>query len=198
MMATDDPISTHTSFASTPLRDTKTYVTGHNPENGTAVYESIKPADWHLVRDTNLYTVSYTTSEFPVDMNDNVDIRQHEKVMAGGNLGLVRPNGTVCRTVDFKPLGPTLMHRTRSLDYGIVVEGEIELQLDSGEVQNLKRGDIAVQRGTMHAWKNASATEWARMVFVLQDSKPIKLSNQVLGEDLGHAKNLIPDSGNSR
>lgn len=197
-MATDDPVSTHTSSASTPLRDTKTYVTGHNAENGTAVYDSIKPADWQLVRNTNFYTVSYTTSEFPVDMVDNADIRQHEKVMAGGNLGLVRPNGTVCRTVDFKPLGPTLMHRTQSLDYGIVIEGEIELHLDSGEVQTLKRGDIAVQRGTMHAWKNVSPSEWARMVFVLQDSKPVKLSNQVLGEDLGHAKNIIPDSGNSR
>ena len=40
------------------------------------------------------------------------------------------------------------MHRTQSLDFGVVLEGEIELVLDSGETRLLKRGDVAVQRGT--------------------------------------------------
>lgn len=46
------------------------------------------------------------------------------------------------------------MHRTTSLDYGIVLEGEVELILDSGERRAMKAGDIAVQRATMHAWRN--------------------------------------------
>ncbi len=53
------------------------------------------------------------------------------------------------------------MHRTVSLDYGVVLEGEVELVLDSGEVRLLKRGHVAVQRGTNHAWRNASKSEWA-------------------------------------
>jgi hypothetical protein len=55
---------------------------------------------------------------------------------------------------------------------------------------------VAVQRGTMHAWKNASTTEWARMIFVLQDSTPIRVGDQILGEDLSHAKDVVPESGN--
>ncbi|KAK5230996.1 hypothetical protein LTR72_000176 [Exophiala xenobiotica] len=193
-----DPVSAHTASASTPLRDPTTYITGHNTEDATAVFHSVNAADWQAVRDTNYFNVSFTTSSMPVSMDNDVDIKQHEQVMASGgrNLGLVRPNGTVCRTVDFAPDGEALMHRTKSLDYGIVIEGQIELHLDSGEVRTLKRGDIAVQRATMHAWKNASATEWARMVFVLQDSQPLKVGDRVLGEDLGHARGAIPDSGN--
>lgn len=77
-----------------------------------------------------------------------------------------------------------------------MIEGEIELYLDSGEVQVLRRGDIAVQRATLHVWKNSSPTEWARMVFVLQDSQPLTVGGQVLNEELGHAAASIPGSGN--
>lgn len=195
-MASNDSVTPHTSDASTPLRDTTTYITGHNVKDATAIYHSIKPASWTQIGESNLFNVGYTTSAMPVSMDDDADIDQHEKLMASGTLGLVRANGTVCRTVDFKPGGDALMHRTKSLDYGIVVEGTVELHLDSGEVQTLGRGDVAVQRGTMHAWKNPSQTEWSRMIFVLQDSTPLKVGNQILGEDLGHGKDIIPSSGN--
>jgi quercetin dioxygenase-like cupin family protein len=79
------------------------------------------------------------------------------------------------------------MHRTQSLDYGIVLEGEIEMTLDSGEKRLLKRGDMAVQRATMHAWHNPSETEWTRMVFVLQECKPLVVGGEELGEDLSQA-----------
>ena len=177
-------------------RNPTTLITGHNEKDATAVFHTEQPASWNLVRGKNYFHVSYTTSGFPVTMNDDVDIRAHGRVMASGSLGLVRPHGTVCRTVDFGPGGDPLMHRTRSLDYGIVVEGEMELSLDSGEVRTMKRGDIAVQRGTMHAWRNASPTEWARMVFVLQDCQPVTVGDQVLKEDLGHATGELPASGN--
>ncbi|CAK96587.1 uncharacterized protein An07g01420 [Aspergillus niger] len=78
------------------------------------------------------------------------------------------------------------MHRTVSVDYGVVLEGEVELVLDSGETRLLKRGDVAVQRGTNHAWRNVTPDGeggegmWARMLYVLMPAKGLEL-----GEDLG-------------
>lgn len=89
-----------------------------------------------------------------------------------------------------------VMHRTQSLDFGIVVEGEVEMMLDDGSRTRLGRGDIAVQRATMHAWRNPSPDSWARMVFVLQDTKPLVVGGQRLGEELGRGTEGIPPSGN--
>ncbi len=60
-----------------------------------------------------------------------------------------------------------LMHRTESVDYGIVIEGEMTLVLDDAEVL-LKPGSVVVQRGTNHAWANRSGKP-CRMLFVLVD-----------------------------
>jgi hypothetical protein len=62
-----------------------------------------------------------------------------------------------------------LMHRTQSIDYGVVMEGEITLVLDQGEVQ-LSAGGVVVQRGTNHAWANRSGRP-CRMLFVLIDGE---------------------------
>ena len=62
-----------------------------------------------------------------------------------------------------------LMHRTESVDYGIVLSGEIVLLLDDSEV-HLKTGDVVVQRGTVHAWTNRTDTI-CRMAFVLTDGR---------------------------
>lgn len=61
-----------------------------------------------------------------------------------------------------------LMHRTESVDYGVVIEGEITLVLDAGEM-TLQAGSVVVQRGTNHAWANRSGRV-CRMLFVLVDS----------------------------
>ncbi|MBT0569735.1 cupin domain-containing protein [Curvibacter sp. CHRR-16] len=60
-----------------------------------------------------------------------------------------------------------LMHRTQSVDYGVVIEGEVVLILDNAEVP-LKPGSVVVQRGTNHAWANRSGKP-CRMLFVLVD-----------------------------
>lgn len=60
-----------------------------------------------------------------------------------------------------------LMHRTESVDYGIVIEGEMTLVLDDSEVP-LKQGSVVIQRGTNHAWANRSG-KVCRMLFVLVD-----------------------------
>ena len=64
------------------------------------------------------------------------------------------------------------MHRTKSLDYGVLLEGEIIAIVDSGEEKTLKKGDLVIQRATNHSWRNPSRTEWARMLFVLVDVEP--------------------------
>ena len=60
-----------------------------------------------------------------------------------------------------------MMHRTETLDYGIVLEGEIYLVLDDSETL-LKPGDVVIQRGTNHAWSNRSE-KVCRMAFILLD-----------------------------
>lgn len=87
------------------------------------------------------------------------------------------------RIVDFPP-GRSAMHRTLSIDYGGVIVGEMELVLDSGESRVMKRGDVAVQRGTKHQWVNRDEENWARMVFVLQESKQLAVKGVKLEEDL--------------
>jgi len=61
------------------------------------------------------------------------------------------------------------MHRTKSIDYAVVISGEIDMLLDDSEV-HLKAGDVLVQRGTNHAWVNR-AKENCRIAFVLVDAK---------------------------
>ena len=66
--------------------------------------------------------------------------------------------------------GPhALMHRTETVDYGIVLAGEVWLVVDDGEAR-LRPGDVVVQRGTNHAWSNRT-DETARMAFVLVDGR---------------------------
>lgn len=62
-----------------------------------------------------------------------------------------------------------LMHRTQTVDYAVVLEGEITLLLDEGEVM-LKAGDVVIQRGTNHAWRNHTSKP-TRMLYVLMDGK---------------------------
>jgi mannose-6-phosphate isomerase-like protein (cupin superfamily) len=85
------------------------------------------------------------------------------------------PRGTKIRVNEFAPGHlderglQSPVHRTASVDYGIVIEGEITLVLDDSEVV-LGPGDIVVQRGTDHAWANRSERS-ARVVFVLVDGE---------------------------
>ena len=59
--------------------------------------------------------------------------------------------------------------------------------LDDGTKQVMRRGDVAVQRGTSHGWRNTSATEWARMFFVLQECERVEVGGRTLGEDVSNA-----------
>ena len=78
------------------------------------------------------------------------------------------PNGTIVRITEIKAGERSPMHRTESVDYGIVLEGELWLVLDDGSETRLGPGDVVIQRGTDHAWENRSDGT-VRMLFVLVD-----------------------------
>ena len=150
-------------------------VTGHDA-NGRAIFWSddrfpteripIGGADFALI---------WTAPTLPVDNNDEVDGRTRE-------AGLTLNGGSVIRVVDMLPGGDSPMHRTNSLDYGIVLSGQLELELDDGAKTLLGPGDIVVQRGTMHLWRNPSDSEPCRIVFVLTEAKPYVHDGQPLPE----------------
>jgi quercetin dioxygenase-like cupin family protein len=84
-------------------------------------------------------------------------------------------DGTVIRITEWAPGAPRLAHRTETVDYAIVLSGEIDLECDKGEVAHLKTGDVAVQRGTMHTWVNNGSVP-AVIAFILIDAKPVEVN----------------------
>lgn len=168
-----------------PLHPLNRYITTHDSSGKAAVSEDItSESQWTSAGEAKFF-LGYCTSTFPVDLSSGGDVANYSSYLTAPP-GLVVPGGTVLRVVDIPPALTSPMHRTTSLDYGVVLEGEIELILDSGETRLLKRGDICVQRATNHAWRNTSPTEWSRMLYVLVDSKPVQLdSGEVLAEELG-------------
>ena len=89
------------------------------------------------------------------------------------------PNGTRFAVIDFPPGNHPHMHRTETIDYVIVIEGEIEMDMDDSTVK-LKAGDVMVQRGTNHAWANRSDKR-ARVAFVLIDAVPLGIGHPITG-----------------
>lgn len=164
-------------------------VTGHD-EDGTAIIARDSIAENVRVRAANglTSTLLWTEDATPADNAGDVDKADRE-------IGVAPPDGgSVFRIVEFVPDddsvsnedmkrelgldpdsgGPVRhpgMHRTRSVDYAIVISGEIDMLVDEDEV-HLKAGDVVVQRGTNHAWANRG-TEPCRIAFVLIDAKEL-------------------------
>ena len=168
------------------------FITDHDTEGKAVFTTRVKEElQWQELPDGARFCLGYTTDNFPVKINQEQDLIDYEKYLEN-KPGIMIPGGTVLRIVDMRPGVTSPMHRTVSLDYGVVLEGEIELVLDSGEVRLLKRGDIAIQRGTNHAWRNASAKSWARMLYVLQESEVLKVGGKQLEEDYGGIPGVRP------
>lgn len=97
-------------------------------------------------------------------------------------IGTAPPkNGSRFAVIDFPPDNHPHMHRTDTIDYVIVIEGEIDMDMDDSTV-TLKQGDVMVQRGTNHAWANRSGAR-ARVAFVLIDAEPLGIGKPVVGAD---------------
>jgi quercetin dioxygenase-like cupin family protein len=87
------------------------------------------------------------------------------------------PNGTRFTVNEFPPGSSSPMHRTETIDYGVVISGEIEMQTDDESV-TLRAGDVVVQRGTNHRWVNHGSVP-ARIAFVLIDAEPLGIGSPV-------------------
>ena len=88
------------------------------------------------------------------------------------------PDGTIFRVVEYQPGVAPRMHRTETIDYAVVISGEIDMQLDIGNV-HLRAGDVLVQRGTIHNWINRG-TEACMIAFILIDAKPVEVGGKML------------------
>lgn len=168
------------------LRPLRRYITTHDADGGRTGFQDEIPEtlSWQQLANGARFTLGYATNEIPVNLTDDKDLKTYQHFL-GDLPGITIPGGTVLRIVDMKPGSISPMHRTISLDYGVVLEGEVELILDSGEKRLMKRGDTSVQRGTNHAWRNPSPDTWARMLYVLQEAQPIYLDGKPLDEDYG-------------
>lgn len=109
--------------------------------------------------------VVWSTGAFPSDLGDERD---------GGarQVGSTDPNGTVFRVVEYQPGVAPRNHRTESIDYAVVLSGEIDMELDDGVTVHLRQGDTLVQRGTLHNWVNRG-TQPCVIAFVLVAAKPV-------------------------
>jgi quercetin dioxygenase-like cupin family protein len=149
-------------------------VTGHDA-NGKAVVKTDErlAAVGRLGRPHIAGCEIWSTDKMPVDnTSEEGEAAQREGFVKRYNY-VGTGQGTVIRITEFAPDAPKFMHRTETVDYALLLSGECDLELDSGEVLHMKPGDVVVQRGTMHAWVN-NGTSPAVFAFILVDADPAK------------------------
>jgi quercetin dioxygenase-like cupin family protein len=150
-------------------------VTGHDA-NGKAIVKIDDISPNRPPRDANNTvnetTVVWTSEGFPVNNDGEADEGKRD-------TGITQANGTVFRVVSFGPGNPDMNHRTDSIDYAVVMSGEIDMELDDGVTVHLKAGDTLVQRGTIHNWKNRG-TEPCLIAFILISADPVKAGGKTL------------------
>ena len=146
-------------------------ITGHDG-NGKAIVKIDEVAK-HITsgRPGANAAVIWTTDTAPVN-NDGQDDTGMRKV------GTTLPGGTVFRVVEFSPGVASRNHRTDSIDYAVVLSGEIDMDMD-GTMVKLKAGDVLVQRGTIHNWINRGTAPCV-IAFVLIDAKPVSAGGKIL------------------
>jgi quercetin dioxygenase-like cupin family protein len=146
-------------------------VTGHDAQGRAQV--AIDEACRNVIsrRPSHASCVVWSTGTFPADNDDQADGSARE-------VGTTDPNGTVFRIVEYRPGVAPRNHRTESIDYAVVLSGEIDMELD-GSVVRLRAGDVLVQRGTMHNWVNRGSQPCV-IAFVLIAAKPVELGGRRL------------------
>ena len=113
----------------------------------------------------------WTTEGFPVN-NDGKDDAGQRKA------GTTIENGTIFRILEFGPGLAPRNHRTDSIDYIVVLSGEIDMELDDSTV-HLRAGDVMVQRGTIHNWVNRGKEDCV-VAFILISGKPVSAGGKTL------------------
>lgn len=151
--------------------DIRRVVTGHNAEGKARVIIDEKVKNVFSPRPGAAYSVIWSSEGFPVDNTGDAD-------PSGKKVGTFVDNGTVFRIVSFAPGVSPRNHRTDSIDYAVVMSGEIDMDLD-GEITHLKAGDVLVQRGTIHNWINRGTVPCV-IAFTLISAKPVTAGGKTL------------------
>jgi quercetin dioxygenase-like cupin family protein len=149
-------------------------VTGHDGE-GLAVVKANEVLRSEPRRPGYEALVAWCTDQLPCDNS--------EESYTGGTPGK-KGSRVLLRVGEMVPGEHTpVMHRTETLDYAIILSGEMELSLDGGQIETLTAGDIVIQRGTNHAWRPVGSAP-VKVLFILIDAEPIVIDGKVLSDFL--------------
>jgi len=146
-------------------------ITGHDANGKATVKIDEIAKNITSSRPNQSAIVVWTTDTLPANNDGDFDGSTRK-------TGTTLPGGSVFRVVEFGPGVAPRNHRTDSIDYAVVMSGEIDMDLD-GTVVHLKAGDVLVQRGTIHNWIN-KGKEPCVIAFALIDAKPVTAGGKVL------------------
>jgi quercetin dioxygenase-like cupin family protein len=147
-------------------------ITGHDVNGKAVVLKDEISGNVASRRPGQQGCVIWTTNGSPADNTDETD-------RSTAQTGTTSANGTVFRIVRYEPGVTPRMHRSDSIDYAVVLEGAITMQLDDGVEVTLNAGDTLVQRGTIHNWTNKGSVACV-VAFVLIDAKPVEIAGKKL------------------
>lgn len=188
-------------------RPLRRIITTHDSKSGRAIFSNAVDEQVSFTGfpvppgkpTTSDYALAYNTNTFPVqglspptsatpESEANLDIKNYQSQLSDPSP-LNPPTGTSCTIIEVPPGAQVPMHRTRTLDHGVIIDGSTELVLDSGEKSVLKKGDVFVLRGTAHSWQNITEAKdnsgVLRIFFVFQPIKQVKLEGgKLLDQDL--------------
>jgi len=158
------------------LNPVRRVVTGHDA-NGVAKVLWDDAITKVKTGKSGLLTHVWNTKATPADIavGENIDDPGAEPHITAPPAG-----GSRFVVIDYPPGNNGAMHRTETIDYIIVLSGEIDMVMDDSTVK-LRAGDTMIQRGTNHAWFNRG-TENARVAFVLVDAEPLGIGHPRLHE----------------
>jgi quercetin dioxygenase-like cupin family protein len=158
-------------------------VTGHDA-SGTSVFASDEPVPAaHTTPGGTLFYELWSTDATPAPIGAGpVGADQNDQAPPAPVSVPPARNGTKLRINELPPGACSPMHRTQTVDYGIVLDGEVVLVLDDSETV-LRAGDVVVQRGTSHRWENRSGAT-ARVAFILIDGAFTQGLRDTLGAEV--------------
>ena len=146
-------------------------VTGHDAQGRSTVLIDEPVANQHSPRPGATYSVIWSTEELPANNDGSED-------PSNKPISTAIANGSDFRVVSFGPGVAPRNHRTDSIDYAVVISGEIDMVMETGPVR-LKAGDVMVQRGTIHDWVN-KGSEPCVIAFALIGAKPVAPGGKTL------------------
>ncbi|KAH6698164.1 hypothetical protein BKA61DRAFT_563102 [Leptodontidium sp. MPI-SDFR-AT-0119] len=156
------------------LPPTRRVVTCHNSEGKACVAFDSQIASKSSDHGPALQSL-WSSDEPTPDVNSKEDM--------GLAIKSLTNNGSIIRIVDLPPKSVGTLHRSISLDYIVVMKGEIFLTLDDGSKTLVKEHDLVVQQATMHGWDNET-DNWARILCILVASKPPVVNGKALEYDV--------------